>query len=126
MLKNSKAFSSFSTGDIEAAKMFYGETLGLSVQPDEMGVLRLEIGNGLFIMIYPKPNHSPATFTVLNFEVDDIEAEVAALAEKGVKFEKYDLPGLKADEKGIHTGDGPTIAWFKDRSGNIVSVIERQ
>jgi catechol 2,3-dioxygenase-like lactoylglutathione lyase family enzyme len=124
MLKKSKAFSGFSVNDIAKAQQFYGKTLGLDVAEDSGG-LTLKLAGGTHILIYPKPNHSPATFTILNFPVPDIEAAVAGLKERGVTFERYDQPDIKTDEKGIHRG-GPLIAWFKDPAGNILSVIEQK
>ena len=122
MLKESKAFSGFSSNEIEASKRFYGETLGLEVT-EEMGGLGLHLAGGAEVFIYPKDNHEPATFTVLNFPVGDIEAAVDRLTEAGVTFERYD--GFDQDEKGIARGDeGPAIAWFKDPAGNILSVLE--
>ena len=125
MLNGSKAFSSFSVDDVDKARKFYGETLGLDVSEEEMGVLGIRLGDGATLMAYPKPNHEPATFTVLNFPVDDVEATVDELEGKGIRFEHYDTPDLKTDEKGISRGNGgPTIAWFKDPAGNILSVLE--
>ena len=123
MLGESKAFSGFAVPDIEKAKKFYGETLGLKVSEDH-GVLTLHLAGGNNVLIYPKPNHVPATFTVLNFPVDDVDRAVDELKKRGVRFEIYDLPDLKTDEKGIMRGNGPTIAWFKDPAGNILSVLE--
>jgi catechol 2,3-dioxygenase-like lactoylglutathione lyase family enzyme len=123
MLKDSKAFSGFSAGDIQTAKEFYGGTLGLDVS-EAHGILTLRLAGGNRVIIYPKPNHVPATFTVLNFPVDDVDLAVDELKKRGVRFEQYDLPDLKTDEKGIMRGNGPTIAWFKDPAGNILSVIE--
>ena len=123
MLGKSKAFSGFAVPDIEKAKKFYGETLGLKVSEDH-GVLTLYLAAGNNVLIYPKPNHVPATFTVLNFPVDDVDLAVDELKNRGVRFEIYDLPDLKTDEKGIMRGKGPTIAWFKDPAGNILSVLE--
>jgi predicted enzyme related to lactoylglutathione lyase len=123
MLKHSKAFSGFSAGDIQTAKKFYSETLGLDVT-ESHGVLTLRIAGGNNVLIYPKPNHVPATFTVLNFPVKDVDLTVDELMKRGVRFEMYDLPNLKTDKKGIMRGNGPTIAWFKDPAGNILSVIE--
>ena len=123
MLGKSKAFSGFAVPDIEKAKKFYGETLGLKVSEDH-GVLTLHLAGGNNVLIYPKPNHVPATFTVLNFPVDDVDLAVDELKKRGVRFEIYDLPDLKTDEKGIMRGKGPTIAWFKDPAGNILSVLE--
>ena len=123
MLKHSKAFSGFSAGDIQTAKKFYAETLGLDVT-ESHGLLTLRLGGGNNVLIYPKPNHVPATFTVLNFPVKDVELAVDELTKRGVRFEMYDLPNLKTDKKGIMRGNGPAIAWFKDPAGNILSVIE--
>ena len=124
MLNDSKAFSSFSVNDLAKARDFYGRTLGLDAREDRMG-LNLRIGGVDSVFIYPKPNHTPATFTVLNFLVGSVEEAVAQLSAKGVRFERYDLPDLKTDDKGIaRDGRGPTIAWFKDPAGNILSVIE--
>jgi len=126
IFKDSPAFSGFSVNDIKKAKEFYGETLGLNVSDDWMGVLRLSVTGGTNIMIYPKDNHTPAAFTVLNFPVDDVEKAVDGLTQLGVKLERYDVPGLKADDKGIYRGQGPTIAWFRDPAGNILSVLENR
>jgi catechol 2,3-dioxygenase-like lactoylglutathione lyase family enzyme len=128
MLKDSKAFSGFSVNDTDAAKTFYGETLGLQVdQNNDMGgMLTIHVsGNNNNILVYPKPNHQPATFTILNFPVKDIEATVKELKARGVKFESYDSEYLKTDENNISKGNGgPSIAWFTDPAGNILSVIE--
>ena len=121
MFKDSKAFSGFSSNEIPASKRFYAETLGLDVS-DEMGGLGLHLVGGGEVFIYPKDDHVPATFTVLNCPVEDVEAAVDRLAAAGVAFERYD--GFDQDEKGIARGDeGPTIAWFKDPAGNILSVL---
>ena len=125
MLGDSKAFSGFSVNDIEKAKEFYGRTLGLKVS-ESNGLLTLHLAGGNNVLIYPKPNHTPATFTVLNFPVDDVDQAVDELTKRGVRFEIYDLPEIKTDKKGIMRGNGPTIAWFKDPSGNILSVIEQE
>jgi predicted enzyme related to lactoylglutathione lyase len=124
MLKDSKAFTGFSTGDIPKAKEFYGQTLGLDVS-ESHGILTVRLAGGNNVVIYPKPNHVPATFTVLNFPVKDVDRAVDELKKRGVGFEHYDLPNLKTDEKGIMRGNGPTIAWFKDPAGNILSVIDQ-
>ena len=126
MFKNTKAFSSFSVNDLQRAKEFYGQTLGLEVSEMHEG-LQLQIAGGARIFIYPKPNHTPASFTVLNFQVDDIEPAVDELIKRGVRFEQYEEP-IKTDEKGIHRsgGIGPDIAWFKDPAGNILSVLEEK
>lgn len=123
MLENSKAFSGFSTNDIQKTKEFYQNTLGLKVD-EQHGILQIHLTGGGEIIIYPKPNHTPATFTVLNFPVDSVEQTVAELKSKGVQFEHYDMPQLKTDPDGIMRGNGPTIAWFKDPGGNILSVLE--
>jgi predicted enzyme related to lactoylglutathione lyase len=121
MFKNTKAFSSFSVDDIKAAKKFYADTLKLDVKelPD-MG-LELTIAGSNPVFIYPKDNHTPATFTVLNFPVKDVEQAVDALTKKGVKFEQY--PEMETNAKGISTWDDHSMAWFKDPAGNILSVI---
>jgi catechol 2,3-dioxygenase-like lactoylglutathione lyase family enzyme len=120
MFKDTNAFSSFSVRDISEAKEFYGQTLGLDVVEESEGTLALQLGGGGRVLVYPKEDHTPATFTVLNFPVDNIEGAVDALGERGIKFESY--PGT--DEKGIHRGEGPLIAWFKDPAGNFLSVLE--
>lgn len=122
MLRDAKAFSSFSVNDLQAAKAFYGEVLGLNVEETPEG-LDLHVAGGGAVFLYPKPNHVAATFTVLNFIVDDVDRAVDELTKRGVTFEHYDLPDLKTDEKGIARGGGPTIAWFKDPAGNILSVL---
>jgi predicted enzyme related to lactoylglutathione lyase len=123
MLQTKNAFSSFSVNDLKKAKDFYGQTLGLKVSESEMG---LEIHPGdTGVFIYPKPNHAPATFTVLNFLVDDINKAVDELKHNGVRFEHYDGE-IKTDEKGIHRNGGPSIAWFKDPAVNILSVLEKE
>jgi catechol 2,3-dioxygenase-like lactoylglutathione lyase family enzyme len=121
MLGSSAAFSGFSSDDIEAAKRFYGETLGVTVDEDH-GMLNLKLAGGQRVLIYPKPDHVPATFTVLNFEVADIDAAVDALTAKGVEFERYE--GMDQDAKGVQRQYPPPIAWFKDPAGNILSVIQ--
>lgn len=128
MLKDSQAFSGFSVDDLAKAKQFYSETLGLRVTEEgEMG-LRLHLGTGTEVFVYPKPNHQPATFTILNFPVKDIDAAVDELARHGVQFEHYDYPMLRTDEKGISRSDdpakGPNIAWFKDPAGNTLAVLQ--
>jgi catechol 2,3-dioxygenase-like lactoylglutathione lyase family enzyme len=121
MLTHSEAFSGFSAPDIEAARRFYGDTLGLETSEDN-GLLTLQIAGGRNVLVYPKPDHEPATFTVLNFPVDDIDDAVDELTERGVEFERYE--GFGQDEKGIMREQGPPIAWFKDPAGNILSVIQ--
>jgi catechol 2,3-dioxygenase-like lactoylglutathione lyase family enzyme len=123
MFKNTKAFSGFSVKDLQKAKEFYSQTLGLDVT-EANGLLQLHIAGGTIILIYPKENHTPATFTILNFPVDNIEQAVDELTRRGVHFESYNEGGLVTDEKGIARGGGPNIAWFKDPAGNILSVLE--
>ena len=125
MLEDSKAFSGFAVPDVEKAKEFYGKTLGLKVSEDH-GMLRLHLSGGNNVLVYPKPNHVPATFTILNFPVDDIDQAVDKLSKRGVHFEIYDQLDLKTDEKGIMRGKAPTIAWFKDPARNILSVLESE
>jgi catechol 2,3-dioxygenase-like lactoylglutathione lyase family enzyme len=122
IFKAAKSFSSFSVNDLQKAKDFYSQTLGLDVSETPEG-LELHTGNNT-VFLYPKPNHTPASFTVLNFPVDDIEEAVDELEAMGVTLEHYDLPDLKTDERGIFRGPGPQIAWFKDPAGNILSVLE--
>ncbi|MEW6640832.1 MAG: VOC family protein [Pseudomonadota bacterium] len=124
MLTTSKAFGGFSTDDVAKSRDFYGRILGLNVS-EHHGMLTLHLGSGADVLIYPKPNHAPASFTVLNFPVPDVDAAVDALAGRGVQFEIYDMPGLKTDAKGISRGNGPAIAWFKDPAGNILSVLDQ-
>jgi catechol 2,3-dioxygenase-like lactoylglutathione lyase family enzyme len=123
MLDPEQAYSGFSVDDIDAARRFYGDTLGMDVS-EEHGMLGLSIGGGKRILVYPKPNHVPATYTILNFPVDDVDTAVDGLTRAGVEFEHYDWADLKTDEKGIMRGNGPDIAWFKDPAGNIVSVLK--
>ena len=122
MLRHNRAFSGFSSNDISAAKSFYAETLGLDVEENQ-GMLTLKLGGGQTVLIYPKPDHAPATYTTLNFEVDDIETSVDALVAKGISFERYGAESGQ-DERGIVRGWGPPIAWFKDPAGNILSLIQ--
>lgn len=124
MFKHTKAFSGFSVDDLQKAKQFYQETLGLEVTEGMMGILTLHVEGGGKIIVYPKPNHVPATFTILNFPVADVEKTVDELTAKGVQFEQYDFGEMKTDSKGIVRGYGPTIAWFKDPAGNIMSVLD--
>ena len=127
MLKQSKAFSGFSVNDIQKAKQFYSQILGLEVKDNPMGFIELNIEGSNRIIIYPKPNHVPATFTILNFPVKNIDEAVDELINKGIKFEQYEEP-IKTDKKGIcrSGGKGPNIAWFKDSAGNILSLIEEK
>jgi predicted enzyme related to lactoylglutathione lyase len=123
MLEKSEAFSGFAAPDLGQAKQFYGDTLGLKVTELEEGnLLQLEIAGGRNVLLYVKPDHAPANYTILNFPVDDIDAVVDGLTERGVQFERYD--DFDQDDKGIFRGEGPLIAWFKDPFGNILSVIK--
>jgi catechol 2,3-dioxygenase-like lactoylglutathione lyase family enzyme len=122
MLESSKAFSGFAVDDLERAQQFYGGTLGLSTS-EENGLLFLHLAGGRDTLVYPKPDHAPATYTILNFPVDDIDAAVDELGERGVSFERYD--DFEQDAKGISRApNGPPIAWFRDPAGNILSVLE--
>lgn len=124
MFGKTKAFSGFSVDDIQAAKRFYSETLGLEVT-EANGLLRLHLAGGAEVLAYPKGDqHAPATFTILNFQVEDIDAAVDELNRRGVVFQRY--PGLEADEKGVFRGGGPFIAWFTDPAGNILSVLQER
>jgi catechol 2,3-dioxygenase-like lactoylglutathione lyase family enzyme len=120
MLADSRAFSGFAVPDVAEARQFYGETLGLRVS-EEHGMLQLHLAGGRDVIVYPKPDHTPASYTILNFPVDDVEATVDALTERGVRFERYQ--GFDQDDKGIQRGGGPLIAWFKDPAGNVLSII---
>jgi catechol 2,3-dioxygenase-like lactoylglutathione lyase family enzyme len=123
MFKDSQAFSGFSVNDTATAKRFYTDTLGVEVTENEQG-LQLHLGGGTTVFVYPKPDHVPATFTVLNFPVEDVERAVDELAARGVHCEHY--PGMaEQDEKGIYRGEGPLIAWFTDPAGNVFSVIQQ-
>jgi catechol 2,3-dioxygenase-like lactoylglutathione lyase family enzyme len=123
MFGTTKAFSGFSVDDIAAAQRFYGETLGLEVS-EANGMLTLHIAGGGDILVYPKPDHTPATFTILNFPVADIDAAVDELTKRGVPFQRYE--GSEQDERGIYRGFGPPIAWFTDPAGNILAVLEEE
>ena len=124
VLTEAHAFASFSVDDIARAREFYRDTLGLEVA-DRMEGLELDVGGGSKVFVYEKTDHEPATFTILNFPVDDVDGTVDRLKSSGVRFETYDLPNLKTDARGImRAKDGPTIAWFKDPAGNILSVLE--
>ena len=124
MFKNTKAFSGFSVDDVSKARQFYGETLGLEVS-EEDGLLTLHIAGDRPTLVYPKPDHTPASYTILNFPVDDVEAAVDELTRRGVSFERYVGTPVETDEKGIFRGGGPLIAWFKDPAGNVLSVIQQ-
>ena len=123
MFENTKAFSGFSVDDLEAAKKFYGEVLGLKTS-ERYGLLTLHLAGGRDTLIYPKPDHAPATYTILNFAVDDIDAAVDDLISRGIELVKYD--GLGQDDKGINRAGGPYIAWFKDPAGNILAVLQER
>lgn len=123
MFAYTNAFSGFSVDDLEKAQAFYGEALGLRTS-EQYGLLTLHLAGGRDTLVYPKADHSPATYTILNFRVDDIESAVDDLAGRGVQFERY--PGMEQDEKAINRGGGPYIAWFKDPAGNILSVLQER
>ena len=128
MLRGNKAFSGFAVPDLDEARRFYGETLGVDVEPAGEGapIMTLHLAGGRDTIVYAKPDHVPATFTILNFEVDDIEVAVDELTQRGVELERYE--GFEQDERGIMRGRerglGPDIAWFKDPGGNILSVLQ--
>ena len=126
MFRDATAFSSFSVDDIEAARAFYGGKLGLETSDSPMGTLEIILGNGQHVTLYPKPNHEPATFTVLNFIVDDVERAVDDLAAAGVEMQRYDMPEINQDDRGISRDPrgGPTIAWFTDPARNIIAVMQ--
>ena len=123
MFANTKAFSGFAVDDLEAAKKFYGETLGLRTS-EQYGLLTLHLAGDRDTLVYPKPDHAPASYTILNFQVDDIDAALDELVRRGVSLEKYD--GMGQDEKGINRAGGPYIAWFKDPAGNILAVLQER
>ena len=123
MFKDTRAFSGFAVPDMEQARAFYGETLGLETS-EEYGLMTLHLAGDRPTLVYPKPDHTPASYTILNFPVDDIDAAVDALTERGVVFERYE--GSEQDEKGIHRGEGPYIAWFTDPAGNVLSVLQEK
>jgi catechol 2,3-dioxygenase-like lactoylglutathione lyase family enzyme len=122
MLQQRPAFSGFSVNDIDAARAFYADTLGVTVQENNNGMLTLELAGGQRVLIYPKDDHRAATFTVLNFEVPDIDAGVDDLTGRGVTFERYE--GMPQDDRGIMREYGPPIAWFTDPAGNVLSLIQ--
>jgi catechol 2,3-dioxygenase-like lactoylglutathione lyase family enzyme len=123
MFANTKAFSGFAVDDMEKAREFYGETLGLKTS-EEYGLLTLHLAGDRPTLVYPKPNHTPADYTILNFPVDDIDEAVDALVGRGVQFDRYD--GMEQDEKGVMRAGGPYIAWFKDPAGNVLSVLQER
>ncbi len=125
MFENTKAVSGFAVDDAQKAREFYGETLGvrLSVIDEEHGLLTLHLAGDRDTFVYQKPDFTPATYTILNFEVDDIDEAVDGLSARGVTFERYD--GFEQDEKGVSRGNGPNIAWFKDPAGNVLSVLQQ-
>jgi catechol 2,3-dioxygenase-like lactoylglutathione lyase family enzyme len=124
MFENTKAYSGFAVDDLQKAQEFYGETLGLktTVLDEENGLMSLELAGDRPTLVYRKPDFTPATYTILNFPVDDIDEAVDGLAARGVRFERYDA--FEQDEKGISRGNGPQIAWFKDPAGNVLSVLQ--
>jgi catechol 2,3-dioxygenase-like lactoylglutathione lyase family enzyme len=123
MFADTQAFSGFAVDDVEQARQFYGETLGLEVS-EAHGLLTLHLAGDRPTLVYPKPDFVPATYTILNFPVEDVDAAVDELGARGVRFERYD--DFDQDEKGIFRGGGPTIAWFKDPAGNVLAVLEAQ
>ena len=123
MFGNTKAFSGFAVDDVQEAQKFYGETLGLKTS-EEYGMLTLHIAGDRPTLVYPKPDHTPADYTILNFPVDDIDKAVDDLAARGVRFERYE--DFEQDENGIFRGEGPYIAWFKDPAGNVLSVLQEK
>ncbi|MGW3243303.1 VOC family protein [Streptomyces sp. NPDC001070] len=125
MFANTKAFSGFAVDDLRKAREFYGDTLGLEVSEEHPGLLTLTLAGGTRVLVYAKPDHTPATFTILNFPVDDIDRAVDELTGRGVVLERY--PGIEHDEKGIsRAGGGPAIAWFTDPAGNVLSVLQER
>jgi catechol 2,3-dioxygenase-like lactoylglutathione lyase family enzyme len=123
MLANTKAYSGLAVHDLDAARTFYRDTLGLRTS-EEYGLMWLHLEGGRDTLIYEQPDATPASFTILNFEVDDIDEAVDALAARGVRFDLH--PGLEQDERGVFREDGPFIAWFKDPSGNVLSVLQEK
>jgi catechol 2,3-dioxygenase-like lactoylglutathione lyase family enzyme len=123
MFESTRAFSGFAVDDLAAARQFYGETLGLRTS-EQYGLLTLHLAGGRDTLVYPKPDHQPATYTILNFQVDDIDAAVDELVRRGVHLERYE--GLGQDDKGINRAGGPYIAWFKDPAGNVLAVLQER
>ena len=128
MLKDTKAFSGFSVDNIQRAKEFYSHTLGLQVSEVYDGqLLELHLASGMKVLIYPKANHTPATFTILNFPVDNLEQTMEELGKRSIHFEIYNEGDVKTDKRGISSStSGPKIAWFKDPAGNILSILEQK
>ena len=124
MFRDTEAFSGFAVDDVPRAKQFYSETLGLNVS-QLYGMLELQLAGGAKVLVYPKDDHTPASFTILNFPVENIEQAVEQLTKAGVRFEHYE-GSFETDEQGVHRGEGPKIAWFRDPAGNILSVLEEQ
>ncbi|RKT31402.1 catechol 2,3-dioxygenase-like lactoylglutathione lyase family enzyme [Microbacterium sp. AG1240] len=124
MFTTDRAFTGFSVDDIDTARSFYRDTLGLETVDDEMGFFSLKLASGASVFVYPKPNHEPASFTILNFPTDDVEAAVDDLNARGVTTKIYGDDELQTDAKGIQRGRGPTIAWFRDPAGNVLSVLD--
>ncbi|MDY0908272.1 VOC family protein [Microbacterium sp. CFBP9034] len=124
MFTPDRAFSGFAVRDIDEAKAFYGDTLGIPATLNEMGILQLTLGSGATVIAYPKPDHEPAGFTIMNFDVDDVEAAVDDLNSRGVRTKIYDDADFPTDAKGIARDMGPEIAWFRDPSGNVLSVLK--
>jgi hypothetical protein len=125
MFRPTAAFSSFSTNDLDAARTFYGQTLRMDVQDSPQQGLELRVADGTPVFVYPKEDHEPATFTVLNFLVKSVDEAVDELTRAGVRVERYgEMAGMRPDERGVYRGNGPAIAWFKDPAGNILSVLE--
>jgi len=122
MFSADNAFSGFSVNDIEAAKTFYGDVLGLKVTENDMGFINLHLASGATVLVYGKPNHTPASYTIMNFPVADVDAAVADLADRGVSMEIYD--GMPQGTNGVMKGNGPDIAWFTDPAGNVLSVLK--
>lgn len=125
MLTDSPAFGGFSVHDGDAARRFYADTLGLRTEDGDWGMFTLRLAGDRDTLVYPSPTHAPASYTVLNFPVPDIEAAVDEPTSRGVVFERYDGPQMSTDDRGINRSGGPLIAWFKDPSGNVLSVIEQ-
>jgi catechol 2,3-dioxygenase-like lactoylglutathione lyase family enzyme len=124
MLSDSKAFSGFAVDDLEQARAFYADTLGLKVSDIDGGpLITLHLAGDRPTLIYAKPDHTPASYTILNFPVDDIDRAVDELTARGVRFERYE--GMGQDDKGILREQGPPIAWFKDPAGNVLSVLQQ-